>query len=163
MSSHLWWVHAHYSPQLFERWMYVSSPLLSHTPPQVKNRYPRMRHMEDVVWCSWKVYAIVSQSTLGCLIAVFIWCNYLTILYRTSLYINVVTFVSVPWVIICVRLGPSTLGDYLAPGFWCPWNPSVTPTTTIQVIQAFHSLHSIQEQRIHSKATFKAFNLLQVS
>ena len=32
MNSHLWWVHAHYSPQLVELWMYVSSPLLSHTP-----------------------------------------------------------------------------------------------------------------------------------
>jgi hypothetical protein len=43
-----------------------------------------------------------------CWIIVFIWCNYLTILYRTPLYINDVTFVSVPWVIICVRLDPST-------------------------------------------------------
>jgi hypothetical protein len=32
MSSHLWRVHAHYSPQLVERCTYVSSPLLSHTP-----------------------------------------------------------------------------------------------------------------------------------
>jgi hypothetical protein len=32
MSSHLWWVHAHYSPQLVELWTYVSSLLLSHTP-----------------------------------------------------------------------------------------------------------------------------------
>jgi hypothetical protein len=32
MSSHLWRVHAHYSPQLVERWTYVSSLLLSHTP-----------------------------------------------------------------------------------------------------------------------------------
>jgi hypothetical protein len=32
VSSHLWWVHAHYSPQLVELWMYVSSLLLSHTP-----------------------------------------------------------------------------------------------------------------------------------
>jgi hypothetical protein len=32
MNSHLWWVHAHYSPQLVELRTYVSSPLLSHTP-----------------------------------------------------------------------------------------------------------------------------------
>jgi hypothetical protein len=32
MSSHLWRVHAHYSPQLVEQWTYVSSLLLSHTP-----------------------------------------------------------------------------------------------------------------------------------
>jgi hypothetical protein len=29
----------HYSPQLVERWTCVSSPLLSHTPPQEKNRW----------------------------------------------------------------------------------------------------------------------------
>jgi hypothetical protein len=33
VSSHLWWVHAHYSPQLVEQWTYVISLLLSHTPP----------------------------------------------------------------------------------------------------------------------------------
>jgi hypothetical protein len=27
MSSNLWWVHAHYSPQLVELWSFVSSPL----------------------------------------------------------------------------------------------------------------------------------------
>jgi hypothetical protein len=32
MSSHLWRVHAHYSPQLVELWTFVSSLLLSHTP-----------------------------------------------------------------------------------------------------------------------------------
>jgi hypothetical protein len=47
----------------------------------------------------------------SCWIVVFVWCNYLTILYRTPLYIKYVTFISVPCVIICVRLGPSTLGD----------------------------------------------------
>jgi hypothetical protein len=33
MGSHLWRVHAHYSPQLVELSMYVSSHLLSHPPP----------------------------------------------------------------------------------------------------------------------------------
>jgi hypothetical protein len=32
LSSHCKWAHAHYSPQLFERWMYVSSPLLYSHP-----------------------------------------------------------------------------------------------------------------------------------
>jgi hypothetical protein len=32
-SSHLWGVHAHYYPQLVERWSYVSSPLLYSHPP----------------------------------------------------------------------------------------------------------------------------------
>jgi hypothetical protein len=44
----------------------------------------------------------------GCWIVVFVWCNYLIILHRTPLYIKDVTFVSIPWVIICVRLDPST-------------------------------------------------------
>jgi hypothetical protein len=34
------------------------------------------------------------------------------------LYSKDVTFISVPLFIICVRLGPSTPGDYFAPGFW---------------------------------------------
>jgi hypothetical protein len=37
MSPHRRWAHAHYSPQLVERWMYVSSPLLY--LPQVNDRY----------------------------------------------------------------------------------------------------------------------------
>jgi hypothetical protein len=36
------------------------------------------------------------------------------------LYSKDVTFISVPLFIICVRLGPSTPGDYFAPGFWSP-------------------------------------------
>jgi hypothetical protein len=56
----------------------------------------------------------------GCWIVDFVWCKYLTILYITPLYIEVVSFVFVPWVIICVRLDPITLGDYFVPGFWTP-------------------------------------------
>jgi hypothetical protein len=69
----------------------------------------------------------------GCWIVVFVWCSYLTILYRTLLYINDVTFVSVPWVIICVRLDPRTLGDYFATEFWTPkflvWHYSIHPSS----------------------------------
>jgi hypothetical protein len=36
------------------------------------------------------------------------------------LYSKDVTFVSVPLLVICVRLGPSTPGVYFAPGFWTP-------------------------------------------
>jgi hypothetical protein len=39
MNSNFWWVHAHYSPQLVELWSCVSSPLLSHTPLQEKNKW----------------------------------------------------------------------------------------------------------------------------
>jgi hypothetical protein len=33
MNSHLWWVHAHYSPQLVELWSFVSSLLWYINPP----------------------------------------------------------------------------------------------------------------------------------
>jgi hypothetical protein len=59
-------------------------------------------------------------------------CPYDVIIYlfctELLLYSKDVTFVSVPLFIICVRLGPSTLGDYFAPGSWCPRNPGVTYT-----------------------------------
>jgi hypothetical protein len=60
----------------------------------------------------------------GCCIIIFLWCKYLTILYITPLYIKDMTFVSVPWVVICVRLDPST---HLRPGL--PLNPGVTTMT----------------------------------
>jgi hypothetical protein len=48
MSSHLCWVHAHYSPQLIddERMRAHRSPLM-YSHPQVKNRYYRMRRLKD--------------------------------------------------------------------------------------------------------------------
>jgi hypothetical protein len=119
MTSHLWWVHAHYFPQLVERWTYVSSPLLySHPPGQ--EQVPQDEARER--WCDVFVGGLGRRLPVnfGCWIVVFVWCNYLTILYRTPLYINVVTFVSVSCVIICVRLDPIILGDYFAPGFWTP-------------------------------------------
>jgi hypothetical protein len=39
---------------------------------------------------------------------------------KLLLYSKDVTFVSILWVIICVRLDPSTLGDYFTPKFWTP-------------------------------------------
>jgi hypothetical protein len=125
MSSHVWWVHAHYSPQLIERWTYVSSPLLYSYPPG-QEHVPQDE--ADGGRCDEIVRGLGRRlpDNFGCWIVVFIGCNYLIFLYRTLLYINVVTFISVPWVIIRVRLDPSTLGDYFAPEFWCPWNPGVT-------------------------------------
>jgi hypothetical protein len=48
--------------------------------------------------------------------------NVIIYLFCTELllYSKDVTFVSAPLFIICVRLGPSTPGDYFAPGFWTP-------------------------------------------
>jgi hypothetical protein len=117
MSTHLWWGHAHYSPQLVERWTYVSSPLLySHPPGQGQVPQDEAHegcHDEFVSGLGCRL-----PVNFSCWIVVFIWCSYLTILYRAPLYINDVTFVSVPWVIICVRLDRSTLGDYFVPGLF---------------------------------------------
>jgi hypothetical protein len=104
----LWWVHAHYSPQHVERWTYVSSPLLySHPPGQehVSLDEEREEYRDEFVSGLGRRLPV----NFGCWIVVFIWCNYLSILYRTPLYINDVTFVYVPWGIICVRLDESRL------------------------------------------------------
>jgi hypothetical protein len=122
MSSHLWWVHAHYSPQFVEQWTYVSSPLLySHPPGQ--EQVPL-----DEAWegCRDEFVSGLGRRlpvNFGCWIVVFIWCNYLSILYRTPLYIKDVTFISVPCVTICVRLDPSTLGDYFRARVLVPLEP----------------------------------------
>jgi hypothetical protein len=120
VSSHLWWVHAHYSPHLVKRWTYVSSLLLSHTP-----------HRSRTGSAGWGVWRMLwrarerstpsSPSQLwvpGSLslydVIIYLFCTELL------LYSKDVTFVSVPLFIICVRLGPSTPGDYFALGFWTP-------------------------------------------
>jgi hypothetical protein len=109
MSSHLWWVHAHYSPQLVERWTYVSSPLLySHPPGQEQVSQDEAREGCCDEFGSGLGRRLPVNN--GCWIIVYVWCNYLTILYKTPLYINDVTFVFVPWVIICVRLDRDALG-----------------------------------------------------
>jgi hypothetical protein len=85
MSPYRKWAHAHYSPQVAERWTYVSSPLLySH---QVKNGYRKMRSMNDTTMSS-KRSRLSSPSQLWLWrIVVIIWCIYLAILYRTFYYI----------------------------------------------------------------------------
>jgi hypothetical protein len=118
MSSHLCWVHAHYSPQLVERWTYVSSLLLSHTPHRSRTG--------TAGWGAWRMlwrvrdrYRPLSPSQLwvaGSLspynVIIYLFCTELL------LYSKDVTFVSVPWFIISVRLGHRTFGDYFVPGFW---------------------------------------------
>jgi hypothetical protein len=124
VSSHLWRVHALYSPQLVERWTYVSSLLLSHTPPQVKNRYRRMRRMENAVR-EWSRSSSPSQLWVAGLLSPY---NVIIYLFCTELllYSKDVTFDDVPWFIICVRLGPSTPGDYVRARVLVPRNPGVT-------------------------------------
>jgi hypothetical protein len=114
MNSHLWRVHAHYSPQLVEQWMYVSSLLLSHTPPD------RSR-TGTTGWGAWRMLWRVrersrssSPSQLWVAESLSPYDVIIYLLYTELLLYSIdVTFVFVPWFIICVRLGPSTPGDYV--------------------------------------------------
>jgi hypothetical protein len=82
-------------------------PFYTHIPPD-QEQVPQDEEHED---CRDEFVRGLRRRlpiNFGCRIVVFVWCSYLTILYRTPLYIKDVTLVSVPWVIICVRLDPST-------------------------------------------------------
>jgi hypothetical protein len=70
-------------------------------------------------------------------IVVIIWCNYLAILYRTSLYNIDVTFIYVPWVIICVIHEPST--HLISTGFSLKSGCDTT-TRTRQAFQTWPNL-----------------------
>ena len=113
MSSHLWRVHAHYSPQLVERWTYVSSLLLSHTPHRSRTG--------TTGWGAWRMLWRVRERSRSSSPSQ-LWVagplspyNVIIYLFCTELllYSKNVTFDPVPWFIICVRLGPSTPGDYV--------------------------------------------------
>jgi hypothetical protein len=123
VSSHLWRVHAHYSPQLVERWTYVSSPLLSHTPHRSRTGTAR--------WGAWRMLWWVhersrpsspSQLWVAGPLSPY---NVITYLFciELLLYSKDVTFEPVPWFIICVRLGPSTPGDYFRARVLVPPKP----------------------------------------
>jgi hypothetical protein len=119
MSFHLWRVHAYYSPQLVERWTYVSSLLLSH---------PHRSRTGTAGWDVWRMLwwarersrpsspsqLWVAGSLYPYDVIIYLFCTELLLFSKD------VTFVSVPLFIICVRLGPSTPGVYFAPGFWTP-------------------------------------------
>jgi hypothetical protein len=112
MNSHLWRVHSHYSPQLVEPWTYVSSLLLSHTPHRSRTG--------TTGWGAWRMLWRVRERSRSLspnqlwvarplspfYVIISLFC------IELLLYSKDVTFDHVPWFIICVRLGPSTPGDY---------------------------------------------------
>jgi hypothetical protein len=123
VSSHLWRVHSHYSPQLVERWTYVSSLLLSHTPHRSRTG--------TTGWGAWRMLWRVrersrspspSQLWVAGLLSPY---NVFISFFCTKLrlYSKDVTFDHVPWFIICVRLGPSTPGDYVRARVLVPLKP----------------------------------------
>jgi hypothetical protein len=93
MSSHLWRVHAHYSPQLVEQWTYVSSLML---------RCVRERSRSSSPSQLWVAGPLSPYNVI-----IYLFC------IEFLLYSKDVTFDPVPWFIICVRLGPNTSGDYV--------------------------------------------------
>jgi hypothetical protein len=123
VSSHLWRVHAHYSPQLVELWTYVSSLLLSHTPHRSRTG--------TTGWGAWRMLWRVRErsrtSSPSQLWVVGPLSPYNVILYLfcTELLLcsKDVTFDHVPWFIISVRLGPSTPGDYVRARVLVPLKP----------------------------------------
>jgi hypothetical protein len=131
VSSHLWRVHAHYSPQLVERWTYVSSLLLSHTPHRSGTGTTR--------WGAWRMLRRVRERSRSSSPSQ-LWVagplspyNVITYLFciELRLYSKDVTFDPVPWFIICVRLGPSTPGDYVHARVLVPQNPGVTVSISV--------------------------------
>jgi hypothetical protein len=120
MNSHLWWVHAHYFPQVVERWTCVSSPLLSHTPHRRRTGGSRGATQRGVRFD----LGGISQSTLwrqGWTLVRFIFISYFVRLPLCNKYSDyIVTFISIHSIIICVvffgaymrctRLYPLNLG-----------------------------------------------------
>jgi hypothetical protein len=126
VSSHLWRVHAHYYPQLVELWTYVSSLLLSHTPHRSRTG--------TIGWGAWRMLWRVRERSRSSSPSQ-LWVTGPLSLYNVIIYLfctelllcsKDVTFDLVPWFIICVRLGPSTPGDYVRARVLVPRNLGVT-------------------------------------
>jgi hypothetical protein len=179
MSPQRKWAHAHYSPQLVERWTYVSSPLLySHPPGQ--RQVPQDKVHDGCHGEFMRDLGCGLPVNYGCWIVVFIWYNHLVFCTELLLYSKDVTFIFVPWVTICVRLDPSThlihtqiwplnsgvTGDKVvlaAAGTQLPSNtrlkeqPASTATTTVSPMKWKQVLHLRQHwplcQRLPSEST----------
>jgi hypothetical protein len=121
-SSHLWRVHAYYSPQLVERWTCVSSPLLSHTPHRRRTDGSRGATNRGVRFD----LGGVSQLTLWRQRWTLVW--FVSIIYFVRLPLcnkytdYIVTFISIHYVIICVVF----FGAYMRCTRLCPLKPGVT-------------------------------------
>jgi hypothetical protein len=120
VSSHLWRVHAHYSPQLVELWTYVSSLLLSHTPH---------RSITGTAgWGAWRMLWRVHERSrpsspsqlwvAGPLspynVIIYLFCT------KLLLYNKDVTFDPVPWFIICETWSQHTWWLCSRPGLGAP-------------------------------------------
>jgi hypothetical protein len=120
MSSHLWRVHAHYSPQLVERWTYVSSLLLSHTPSH-RSRAGTAR------WGAWRMLRCVRERSRSSSPSQ-LWVAGPLSPYNVIIYFvkNFYYIVKMWHSILCHDssyvwdLVPAHLVFMFAPGFWTP-------------------------------------------
>jgi hypothetical protein len=126
VSSHLWRVHAHYSPQLVEL-LCMRAHSCCLTPPHRSRTGTTGWGAWRMLWCIRERSRSSSPNQLwvaGPLspynVIIYLFCTELL------LYSKDVTFDHVPWFIICVRLGPSTPGDYVRAWVLVPRNPGVT-------------------------------------
>jgi hypothetical protein len=124
MDSHLWWVHAHYSPRLVELWSFVSSHLQYITPLTHRRRTggPGGAGQRGV-----RIdLGGFSQSTLwrhGWTLVRFIFIFYFVRLpLCNKLFYDIVTLISIHYVIICVAF----FGVYIRCTHLYRLNPSVT-------------------------------------
>jgi hypothetical protein len=138
MNSHLWRVHAHYSPQLVELWTYVSSLLLSHTPHTSRTG--------TTGWGAWRMLRCVRErsrpSSLSQLWVAGPLSPYNVIIYfvQNSYYI-----VKMWHSILCHDssyvwdLVPAHLVIMFAPGSWCPkirvWHTNIFFITFLMLIR----------------------------
>jgi hypothetical protein len=152
MSFRLWRVHSHYSHNLLsDERMWAHSCCL--TPPH------RSRSGTPG-WGTWRMLRCVRERSrssspsqlwvAGPLspynVIIYLFCT------KLLLYSKGVTFDPVPWFIICVRLGPSTPGDYVRAQVLVPRNrvwqvvgAINTPTTPHSRASKFSTFNTLQE------------------
>jgi hypothetical protein len=139
MSSHLWRVHAHYSPQLVELWTYVSS----HWRRTGGSRGATQRGVRFDL-------GGVSQMTLWRQIWTLVCLLFIIYFVRLSLCNkysdDIVTFISIHSVIICVVF----FGAYMRCTRLCPLNPGVTPHYALWCLQCSSNIWVLMLEARHS-------------
>jgi hypothetical protein len=113
MNSHLWWVHAHYSPQLVELWYFVSSLLRYINRPHEKNRWSRRRPTTKSTSLSrWRLLVNFMAPRNNIWFALLL--SSIFVRYFHYVIMIFVTFISIHFVIICDVHLWRTYGTHLA-------------------------------------------------
>jgi hypothetical protein len=141
------------SPQLVELWSCVSSPLLSHTPPQEKNRWFKRSHItRSSIWSRWRLPVDLRQGW-SLVRSIFIF--YFVRLLLCNKYSDyIVTFISIHSVIIYVVF----FGACMRCTWLCPLNPGVTEVVSQEMLTVGWNLDR-NGQTLHSYLTLILLNL----